>query len=151
MTDRPASEQDTRELLEEKLEFLRTKEAITADPEQAFQLHKAIQQTEAKLAALDPTPAQARQRRAPIVDLDHLPLLRTEHFLGRGPELTQLDQAWASGRATSVVELSAPGGTGKTALVKRWLDGLRSADPAWSGAVQVFGWSFYSQGTTEDR
>ena len=47
------------------------------------------------------------------------------------------------------MELIAPGGTGKTALVKRWLDGLRAK--GWGGAAQVYGWSFYSQGTGEDR
>ncbi len=75
-----------------------------------------------------------------------------EHFLGRGPELAALDAAWAGDSKapkTAVVELIAPGGTGKTALVKRWLDGLRAA--GWGGATEVYGWSFYSQGTGEDR
>ncbi|EGV27798.1 WD repeat-containing protein, partial [Thiorhodococcus drewsii AZ1] len=84
----------------------------------------------------------------PRIDLHHLPA-DAEHFLGRAPELEALDTAWAEGSATSVVELIAPGGTGKTALVKRWLDGLRTND--WLGASRVFGWSFYSQGTGEDR
>jgi len=84
----------------------------------------------------------------PRIDLHHLPA-DAEHFLGRAPELEALDTAWAEGSATSVVELIAPGGTGKTALVKRWLDGLRVS--GWGGASRVFGWSFYSQGTGEDR
>ena len=77
-----------------------------------------------------------------------------------------------------MVELIAPGGTGKTALVKRGLDNLRTPQPKsksgsesesdiryryryrhgdpeenqpWRGATQVLGWSFYSQGTGEDR
>jgi hypothetical protein len=84
----------------------------------------------------------------PRIDLTHLPS-GAEHFLGRGPELAALDSAWAAGSGIAVVELIAPGGTGKTALVKHWLDGLRAG--GWGGAVQVFGWSFYSQGTGEDR
>ncbi|MGH2578123.1 MAG: hypothetical protein ACRDG9_10315 [Actinomycetota bacterium] len=37
---------------------------------------------------------------------------------------------------------------GKTALVKRWLDRLKSN--GWRGAQRVYGWSFYSQGTSDD-
>jgi tetratricopeptide (TPR) repeat protein len=37
------------------------------------------------------------------------------------------------------------GGVGKTALVNRWLAGMR--DKGWDGARRVYGWSFYSQGT----
>jgi hypothetical protein len=84
----------------------------------------------------------------PHVDLTRLPA-GAEHFLGRGPELAQLDAAWADGAGTAVVECIAPAGTGKTALVKRWLDGLRADD--WRGAGQVFGWSFFSQDSGEHR
>ncbi|MCB1958290.1 MAG: hypothetical protein KDG55_21645, partial [Rhodocyclaceae bacterium] len=59
-----------------------------------------------------------------------------------------LDDAWSE-PGTAVVELIAPGGTGKTALAKRWLDGLRAK--GWNGAARVYGWSFYSQGTGEGR
>ncbi|EGV27578.1 SEFIR domain protein, partial [Thiorhodococcus drewsii AZ1] len=89
------------------------------------------------------------ETKAPRAELSHLPA-GTEHFLGRGPELAALDAAWAEGSATSVVELKAPGGTGKTALVKRWLD-CRLRPAGWCGSDRVFGWSFYSQGTGEDR
>ncbi len=84
------------------------------------------------------------------IDLTHLPS-GAEHFLGRAPELLALNAAWADGGAprVSVVELIAPGGTGKTALVKRWVESLKVAE--WDGAGRVFGWSFYSQGTGDDR
>jgi len=82
------------------------------------------------------------------VDLHQLPA-GAEHFLGRGPELAALDAAWSPGSGIAVVELIAPGGTGKTALVKRWLDGVKVR--GWGGALQVYGWSFYSQGTGDDR
>ncbi len=84
----------------------------------------------------------------PRVDLNHLPA-GAEHFLGRQPELAALDSAWAPGSGIAVVEVIAPGGTGKTALVKRWLDGLKHRE--WGGAGEVYGWSFYSQGTGDDR
>lgn len=82
------------------------------------------------------------------IDLSHLPA-GAEHFLGRGRELEALDAAWTQ-PGSAIVELIAPGGTGKTALVKRWLDSQR-ATKGWNGATRVYGWSFYSQGTGDDR
>ena len=84
---------------------------------------------------------------APRIDLAHLPA-GAEHFLGRGPELEALDAVWTR-HGTAVVELIAPGGTGKTALAKRWLENQRAK--GWNGATRVYGWSFYSQGTGDDR
>jgi tetratricopeptide (TPR) repeat protein len=84
----------------------------------------------------------------PRIDLTHLPA-GAEHFLGREAELAALDAAWHDGGQTAVCELIAPGGTGKTALVKRWLAGVRAA--GWGGAQRVYAWSFYSQGTGDDR
>ncbi|MFO1359022.1 toll/interleukin-1 receptor domain-containing protein, partial [Plasticicumulans sp.] len=70
-------------------------------------------------------------------------------FIGRQPELAVLNAAWADTGRTRLLTLIAPGGTGKTALVLHWLSALR--DENWRGAQRVFGWSFYSQGTAEDR
>ena len=33
--------------------------------------------------------------------------------------------------------------------MKRWLEGVKAR--GWGGAVQVYGWSFYSQGNGDDR
>jgi tetratricopeptide (TPR) repeat protein len=63
-----------------------------------------------------------------------------------------LDAAWSgegAGAGVQIVTLIAPGGVGKTALIKRWLDRLKL--DGWRGADSVFGWSFYSQGTNDDR
>jgi tetratricopeptide (TPR) repeat protein len=84
----------------------------------------------------------------PKIDLTKLPAGAAD-FLGRGAELQLLDDAWADGGHTQVVELVAPGGVGKTALVKRWLDRLKAE--GWRGAQRVYGWSFFSQGTSDDR
>lgn len=81
-------------------------------------------------------------------DLTHLPV-GAAHFLGREHELAALDAAWASAGKTALVELIAPGGTGKTALVKRWLESLKQDN--WRGASRVFAWSFYSQGSGDER
>ena len=78
----------------------------------------------------------------------HLPR-GADHFFGREVELTTLDDAWNAGDGVTVVELIAPGGVGKTSLVDQWLGQLRN--DGWRGARKVYGWSFYSQGTGDDR
>jgi hypothetical protein len=82
------------------------------------------------------------------IDLTHIPA-GAAHFLGRDDELARLDAAWDSAGKTALLELIAPGGTGKTALVKRWLDNFKAAN--WRGARRVFAWSFYSQGSSDER
>jgi len=143
------ADQSAREILLEKLEALQRDHAICSDAAQKFTLQKQIEETKAELTELSQSAALAPDSKTPRIDLSQLPA-GAEHFLGRVPELAALDAAWAEGSATSVMELIAPGGTGKTALVKRWLD-CRLRPAGWGGASQVYGWSFYSQGTGEDR
>ncbi|UCE60630.1 MAG: TIR domain-containing protein [Phycisphaerales bacterium] len=69
-------------------------------------------------------------------------------LLGREDELAVLDEAWAD-RKTNVVTFVAFGGVGKTALVNKWL--LHMAQDDFRGAQLVYGWSFYSQDTSEDN
>ncbi|HTU44775.1 MAG TPA: toll/interleukin-1 receptor domain-containing protein [Bryobacteraceae bacterium] len=64
-------------------------------------------------------------------------------LFGRGSELAFLDQAWANPDA-NLVQIIAPGGTGKTALTAKWFRPHREE-------ATIFGWSFYSQGASEDR
>ena len=68
-------------------------------------------------------------------------------LFGRGEQLAALDEAWEDGK-TNVVTLVAFGGVGKTALVNAWLRRMR--EDGFRGARRVYGWSFYSQGTSED-
>jgi hypothetical protein len=82
------------------------------------------------------------------IDLRNLPR-GADHFQGRQSELAALDQAWAESGYTEVAELIAPGGVGKTALVRRWLQRLK--DDGWRGAQSVFAWRFDSQGTGDER
>lgn len=100
------------------------------------------------LHALGESVAQTVENDLPKINLAHLPA-GAEHFFGRDDELAALDAAWADGGKTHIVELIAPGGVGKTALLKRWL-ALMLADN-WRGARRVYGWSFYSQGTDARR
>jgi len=96
---------------------------------------------------LGPLHAQAAPAAA-CIDIDHLPS-GAEQLFGRSAELQLLDAAWAEAGRTTLVELVAPGGVGKTSLVREWLDGLRA--DGWRGAKRVFGWSFYSQGSSDER
>ena len=59
-------------------------------------------------------------------------------LIGRDAELAQLEDAWRSG--TNLVQVIAPGGTGKTALMTNWYK-------RHVGEVPLYGWSFYKQGT----
>ena len=85
--------------------------------------------------------------------LDKFPLtrgpgLREEQLIGREQELAILDLAFAQPH-TAIVSLVAWGGVGKTMLVQHWLQRLHRE--GWFGALRVYAWSFYSQGTKEDR
>jgi hypothetical protein len=74
--------------------------------------------------------------------------LREEKLIGREQELALLDLAFVQPH-TAIVSLVAWGGVGKTMLVQHWLQRLRRE--GWFGARRVYAWSFYSQGTKEDR
>jgi len=63
------------------------------------------------------------------------------HVFGRDAQIDWLEQALQNPQ-TNFVQIIAPGGAGKTALMTRWY--RRHV-----GDVSVFGWSFYSQGTGE--
>ena len=71
-----------------------------------------------------------------------------ERLIGRDEELTRLDAAWNDSH-TNVVIVRAFGGMGKTSLVATWMAELAMKD--WRGAERVFDWSFYSQGTSDQR
>ena len=86
--------------------------------------------------------------KVPQVNLKHLSP-GAPVFLGREVERAALDAAWADSGKTHVLQLIAPGGTGKTSLVTRWLDKLRF--DGWRGAERVFGWSFFNQGSGDAR
>ena len=77
------------------------------------------------------------------VDLERLPQTGYELF-GRQDELLLMDQAWET-EDTTVISLVAWGGVGKSTLVNKWLESMEADN--FRGARQVFGWSFYSQGT----
>ena len=67
-------------------------------------------------------------------------------LIGRDADLTRLDAAW-NDEHKNVVIVRALGGMGKTSLVATWMAEL--ALKGWRGAVRVYDWSFYSQGTKD--
>ncbi len=86
-------------------------------------------------------------KEAAKVFLEKLPV-SGDVLLGRDKELHVLDGAWADEKI-HIVTLVAGGGVGKTALMNEWLDRLRKDN--FRGAKRVYCWSFYSQGTSEER
>lgn len=73
---------------------------------------------------------------------DRLPTVKGE-FFGRAEELKLLDDSWA-GNGTRIIQFIAPGGAGKTKLLRHWLDHTNNIDA-------LIAWSFYSQGLSEDK
>ena len=80
------------------------------------------------------------------ISIARLPTSGAELF-GREKELQLLDDAWVNPN-TNIVSFVAWGGVGKTALVNHWLK-KRMARDNYRGAERVYGWSFFSQGTSE--
>ncbi len=82
------------------------------------------------------------------IDTSRLPHTFSPELLGREAEMAQLYNAWDN-RHAHIVALDAIGGAGKTALVRHFVQMLEEG--GWRGAQRVFIWSFYSQGTDENR
>jgi hypothetical protein len=80
------------------------------------------------------------------ISVARLPVSGPDLF-GRNAELQRLDEAWENPN-TNIISFVAWGGVGKTALVNHWLK-QRMARDNYRGAERVYGWSFYSQGTSE--
>lgn len=81
------------------------------------------------------------------ISLARLPSTSPELF-GRDKELKILDEAWGNPK-TNIISLIAWGGVGKTALINVWLN--KMSDQRYRGAELVYGWSFYSQGASENK
>lgn len=109
--------------------------------EVASHIHQVVGDPKYRL----PAPPAPKWGPPEAIDIARLP--ETEYRLfGRRSTLEMLDKYWSSGEK-NLISLVAWGGVGKSTLVNRWLD-LLSADN-YCGAERVYGWSFYSQGTSE--
>lgn len=98
-----------------------------------------------RFQGLDARGDSRESRREPEVSIARLPITSSSLF-GRESDLEWLSACWREG--VHVASIVAWGGVGKSALVNAWLARLR--DSGWDGAVKVYGWSFYTQGT-DDR
>lgn len=94
----------------------------------------------------DPRPVQSVSLPQPRIDISRLPAIQGNLY-GREKELSILDQAWHNPE-TNILCISAWGGSGKSMLVQSWLDSLGYR--GWLGAENIFGWSFYSRGASEE-
>ena len=84
---------------------------------------------------------------SPIVSIGRLPT-SVAALIGRDKELAHLDASW-NNSLCHVMSIVAVGGQGKTTLAVNWL--LRMAESSYYGARRIFGWSFYSQGASDER
>lgn len=80
------------------------------------------------------------------VSIRRLPTPHHPYFRGREPEMHKLTQAWENPKAR-IVALVAMGGAGKSTLIFNWLKHF--AETGYGEAERVFGWSFYSQGSSD--
>lgn len=87
-------------------------------------------------------PPSAEQASFPVW-VDRLPDVEGE-FFGREAELAALDEA-LFGDDIRVIQFIAAGGTGKTKLLRHWLNQRKEDTP------KRIVWSFYSQGAAEDK
>ncbi len=86
----------------------------------------------------------------PLVDVGRLPSTILPRLIGREADLALLEEAWTD-RAVRVQTVVAVGGAGKTALVHHWMQGFEDAGWKARGAAAAYAWSFYSQGSGDDR
>ncbi len=77
-----------------------------------------------------------------------LPYTSNSKLFGRSNELRLLSNAWKN-KKNHIVALIAWGGTGKTALLKHWIDKCINGEK--DKPSKAFAYSFYSQGAAEDK
>lgn len=123
--------------------LLETTAYLSVPPETPRSLALAIQE---KLGRKPAQPEPSHCSREPRISIAHLPATRAELF-GRETELSMLDTALTDA-TINIAVVAAWGGAGKSALVNNWLK--RTLADAPREIRQVYGWSFYSQGTEND-
>ncbi|MCI5157146.1 MAG: hypothetical protein D3906_01670, partial [Candidatus Electrothrix sp. AUS1_2] len=143
--------QERRELVSEKLDRVERQKILETHAEEKIRLEQIIQEVQAERDAIDreiESLTQASYQKTPRLsnkfDLSRLPRTGSALF-GRDDELELIDYAWQD-EGTNVLVLTAMGGAGKTALMQKWID-----DEHWRGADAAYAYSFYSQGSSEDK
>lgn len=110
-----------------------------------FQIERVVNQIKRDFGEIEEPAIEFPTLDEENIDIKRLPKTQYELF-GRHKELRILNEAWES-KDTNVLSFVAYGGVGKSTLVNKWLEKMRWDN--YRGAEKVFGWSFYSQGTSE--
>lgn len=100
------------------------------------------------LRALNVADSPNRAQIVPRINDKQLPATYTGQLYGRDTELHDLFEALDNPQIR-IAAFDAMGGTGKTALIYQFVQSLKTA--GWRGLHSVFIWSFYSQGSSEDK
>lgn len=82
------------------------------------------------------------------ISIARLPDMLTNDLFGREKELQMLNDAWVNPQ-TNLICFTAFGGSGKSALVNRWLQEM--AKENYRGAERIYAWSFWSQGSDQPQ
>jgi TIR domain len=87
-------------------------------------------------------------------DISRIDRYAPASLIGREAETKLIHDAWAKAVAEEagrprVLTFIALGGEGKTALIAKWAVGM--AEKGWPDGEAAFGWSFYSQGSSEQQ
>ncbi|QTR49941.1 hypothetical protein [Candidatus Thiothrix anitrata] len=131
--------EERRQRLQEQWRLLYASHDLETRVDEKIRIKAIIDPIEKELQALGattasmPTPSNVR--------IDRLPTVSGE-FFGREAELQLLNDALAND-TTNIIQFIAPGGTGKTKMLRYWLDQVRPE--------KLIAWSFYSQGASEEK
>ncbi len=131
-----AIQAERQQRLQEKLRQLYASYDLETRVDERMRLEAIIETTKKDLQAIGTVPTSEH------IHSDRLPTVKGG-FFGRTAELQLLNDAWAN-TTTRIIQFIAPGGTGKTKLLRHWLD--HTAD-----IPVLIAWSFYSQGASEDK
>ncbi|MEN9502255.1 MAG: hypothetical protein RI964_1540 [Pseudomonadota bacterium] len=88
-------------------------------------------------------PEASPKKTQTTIHSDRLPTVKGG-FFGREAELQLLTNAWQKNSGINIIQFIAPGGIGKTKLLRHWLDHTDGIDT-------LIAWSFYAQGASEDK
>jgi tetratricopeptide (TPR) repeat protein len=129
------------------VDFAETYDVVFTDV--ARRVLEAVKQSAAErsaaVAAIKPPASEWPALPDDAIDITRLPVTGKDLF-GRRERMKELDEVWKA-KELNVLSLVAWGGVGKSTLVNKWLE--RMGADNYRGARRVFGWSFYSQGTSE--
>ncbi|MDX9987509.1 hypothetical protein [Thiothrix unzii] len=153
-----AIQAERQQRLQEKLRQLYACYDLETRVDERMRLEAIIETTKKDLQTIGTVPTSEH------IHSDRLPTVKGG-FFGRTAELQLLNNAWSgttptttvetqnlaslptpptTNTTTRIVQFIAPGGTGKTKLLRHWLDHT-------DDIPVLIAWSFYSQGASEDK